>query len=176
MTVTAPTTASPGQLTIEEATAADYERIGDITVDAYVAAGHFEDPNHEYLHFVRQVAARHEHCTILVAKREGRVIASMSLMRHGTKYADIARPGELEIRMLSVDPATQRSGAGRAMVAAAMEHARSLDGVHTVSLTTGGHWEGARALYEKLGFTHRAERDWFVPDTEIRLVVYTHAL
>ena len=174
--MTAPALSTPAQLTIEHATAADYARIGDITVDAYVAAGHFDDPNHEYLQFVRQVAARHEHCTILVARREGEVIASMSLMQYGNEYADIAQPGEMEIRMLSVDPAVQRSGAGAAMVAAALEHARSLDKVHTVSLTTGGHWVAARGLYEKLGFTHREERDWFVPDTDIRLVVYTYGL
>lgn len=164
------------ELEITEATAEDYQRIGDITVDAYLDAGHFDDPNHEYLQFVRQVAKRHEHCTILVAKRDGHVIASMSLTQHGNEYADIALPGELEIRMLSVDPTVQRSGAGKAMVAAALAHARSLDRVHTVSLTTGGHWVAARGLYEKLGFTHREERDWFVPDTDIRLVVYTYGL
>lgn len=167
---------APDQLTIEPATEADYQRIGDITVDAYIAAGHFDDPNHEYMHFVRQVADRDRHCRILVAKRHGEVIASMSLMQHGNEYADIALSGELEIRMLSVDPAVQRTGAGRAMVAAAIEHARGLEGVHTVSLTTGGHWAAARALYEKLGFEHREERDWFVPNTDIRLVVYTFAL
>lgn len=176
MTALAPNFASPSQLTIVEATAEDYARIGDITVAAYVAAGHFTDPNHEYLQFVRQVAARHEHSRILVAKRDGQVIASMSLMGYGTEYADVAQRGELEIRMLSVDPATQRSGAGRAMVQAALDYARSLQGVHAVSLTTGGHWVAARALYENMGFTHHSERDWFVPDTDIRLVVYSYRL
>lgn len=176
MTAPAPVSVSPSQLTIAEATAADYQRIGDITVDAYLDAGHFDDPNHEYLQFVRQVGARHEQSRILVAKRGSQVIASMSLMEYGSDYADVARPGELEIRMLSVDPTIQRSGAGRAMVNAALDYARSLERVHTVSLTTGGHWVAARALYENMGFTHRSERDWFVPDTDIRLVVYTFSL
>lgn len=176
MTAPALHEATRGGLTIADATAADYQRIGDITVDAYVAAGHFDDPDHAYMQFVRQVAARHEHCRILVARRDGRVIASMSLMRHGNEYADIALPGELEIRMLAVDPSVQRSGAGRAMVQAALAYARTLQGVHTVSLTTGGTWQAARALYENLGFSHCPERDWFVPNTDIRLVVYTYAL
>lgn len=176
MTALAPDSVTPADLSIVDASASDYTRIGDITVDAYLAAGHFDDPNHEYLQFVRQVGARHEHSRILVAKRGSQIIASMSLMEYGSAYADVARPGELEIRMLSVDPAIQRTGAGRAMVKAAVAHARSLPGVHTVSLTTGGHWVAARALYEHMGFTHQSERDWFVPDTDIRLVVYTYAL
>ena len=39
--------------------------------------------------------------------------------------------------MLAVDPAVQRSGAGRALVRAIVDRARALDGVHAVSLTTG---------------------------------------
>ncbi|WP_404289753.1 GNAT family N-acetyltransferase [Glutamicibacter arilaitensis] len=162
-----------GQLRIEPATAADYERIGDLTVDAYLQAGHFEDPQHEYLNFVRQVAQRDAQCDIFVARKDGHTIASMTLTQAGNEYADIALEGELEIRMLSVDPAVQRSGAGRAMVLAAIEYARQLPEIHTVSLTTGGHWSAARKLYESLGFIHRPERDWVVPDTDIRLVVYT---
>lgn len=165
-----------GPLRIEAATAADYERIGQLTVDAYLQAGHFEDPQHEYLNFVRQVARRDEQCDIMVARKDGRLIASMTLIQAGNEYADIALDGELEIRMLSVDPSVQRSGAGRAMVLAAIDFAHQLPEVHTVSLTTGGQWLAARRLYESLGFSHRAERDWVVPDTDIRLVVYTLSL
>lgn len=160
-------------LVIEPAAPADYERVGDITVDAYLAAGHFDDPRHEYMQFVRKVADRAAKAEVYVARREGAVIASMTLVPFASDYADVAREGELEIRMLSVDPAVQRSGAGKAMVLAAIERARQLQDVHTVSLTTGGHWTAARALYESLGFVHRPQRDWYVPDTEILLVVYT---
>ncbi|MGP9605769.1 GNAT family N-acetyltransferase [Glutamicibacter sp. 287] len=168
--------AAKGQLLIELASAADYERIGDLTVEAYLQAGHFDDPQHEYLHFVRQVAQRGAHCDIFVARKDGQIIASMTLIQAGNEYADVALEGELEIRMLSVDPTVQRAGAGRAMVLAAIELARQLPEVHAVSLTTGGHWSAARRLYESLGFTHRPERDWVVPDTDIRLVVYALVL
>ncbi|WP_461634776.1 GNAT family N-acetyltransferase [Glutamicibacter soli] len=160
-------------LVIEPAAPADFERVGNLTVDAYLAAGHFDDPQHEYMQFVRRVADRAAKAEVYVARREGAVIASMTLVPFGSEYADIARAGELEIRMLSVDPAAQRSGAGKAMVLAAIERARQLPEVHAVSLTTGGNWTAARALYESLGFAHCAQRDWYVPNTEILLVVYT---
>ncbi|WP_313813342.1 GNAT family N-acetyltransferase [Glutamicibacter sp.] len=162
-----------GALKIELATEADYQRVGDITVDAYLHAGHFDDPEHEYLRFVRKVAQRAAAAEVYVARNEEATIASMTLLTYGNVYADIALDGELEIRMLSVDPSVQRSGAGRAMVLAAIERARLEPGVHTVSLTTGQDWKAARALYESLGFVRAEERDWYVPDTDILLIVYT---
>jgi GNAT superfamily N-acetyltransferase len=168
--------APAGTLLIRSATEADYAHIARITVDSYLHAGHFADPDHEYLQFVQQVAARHAVSEILVAERDGVVIGSVTLVRQGTEYADIARDGELEFRMLVVDPAVQRSGAGRALLNAVIARAREIQDVHTVSLTTGGHWAVARALYEADGFVHASARDWYVPNTEIVLVVYTLAL
>ena len=78
--------------------------------------------------------------------------------------------------MLVVDPAVQRSGAGLAMVSAILEHARSLPGIRAVALTTGMTWESAHGLYRKTGFVRVPERDWLVPDTEIRLLVYRQEL
>ena len=100
----------------------------------------------------------------------------MTLIRAGSDYADIARADELEIRMLSVDPAAQRGGIGRAMVLAAIERARLIPGINAVSLTTGSTWASARGLYETLGFAHHPERDWVVPNTDIKLVVYAYRL
>jgi GNAT superfamily N-acetyltransferase len=174
--MTTATLAPSSTLLIRPATESDYPHIARITVDSYLHAGHFENPDHEYLQFVQQVAARHAAAEILVAERDGVVIGSVTLVREGTEYADIARSGELEFRMLVVDPVVQRSGAGRALLNAVIDRARDIEGVHTVSLTTGGHWAAARALYETDGFVHAPERDWFVPDTEIVLVVYTFEL
>ena len=174
--MTTATLAPASTLLIRPATEADYPHIARITVDSYLHAGHFDDPDHEYLQFVQQVAKRHAAAEILVAERDGVVIGSVTLVRPGSEYADIALEGELEFRMLVVDPAVQRSGAGRALLGAVIARARELEDVHTVSLTTGGHWVAARALYEADGFIHASARDWYVPNTEIVLVVYTLAL
>ncbi|MDR4533545.1 GNAT family N-acetyltransferase [Glutamicibacter sp. PS] len=167
------TGATAPDLCIELAKPDDYAAVGDLVARSYLAAGYFDDPQHAYLDVVRQVADRAAHCEVFVARQQGHVVGTMTLIRYGSRYADIARPGELEIRMLAVDPQIQRAGVGRLMVQAAVERARALHDVDTVSLTTGADWLGARALYERLGFTHRQERDWTVPGTQVHLVVYT---
>lgn len=166
----------PGTLIIRNAEPADYPHIARITVESYLAAGHFDEPKHEYMQFMQLVAARHAQTEILVAERDGVVIGSVTLVRPGSDYADIALDGELEFRMLVVDPKVQRSGAGRALVRAIIARAREIADVHTISLTTGGTWAAARALYEREGFVHTTERDWYAPDTKILLVVYTMKL
>ena len=100
----------------------------------------------------------------------------MTLAVAGEPYADIARSDELEFRMLVVDPSVQRSGAGKAMVKAIIDHARSLPGIHAVALTTGVSWESAHGLYRKTGFVRAPERDWLVPGTDIQLLVYRQEL
>lgn len=162
-----------GAILIELATPQDYQRVGELTTSSYFAAGHFDSPDHEYLKFVQKVAERAEQTEIYVARRDAQILGSMTLIQVGSDYADIARPGELEIRMLSVDPSAQRSGVGRAMVQASIDRARSLPNISAVSLTTGQSWNTARALYESMGFVHDSQRDWTVPGTDIKLVVYS---
>ncbi|RKO24843.1 N-acetyltransferase [Pseudarthrobacter phenanthrenivorans] len=160
------------QITVRPAVATDYDAVARITRDSYLAAGYFEDANHPYMRKVQDVAVRAGHATVWVAERDGMVIGSVTLARAGEPYADIALNDELEFRMLVVDPAVQRSGAGKAMMAAILEHARALDGVNAVSLTTGSTWQSARGLYDNTGFRRVPERDWLVPGTDIKLLVY----
>jgi GNAT superfamily N-acetyltransferase len=121
---------------------------------------------------IQEVAARAAKATIWVAVRGGQVVGSVTLALAGEPYADIALDDELEFRMLVVDPAVQRSGAGKAMGEAIIEHARSLDGIKGVALTTGRTWESAHGLYRKTGFRRVPERDWLIPGTDIKLLVY----
>lgn len=163
-------------LTIRPAHDGDYDTIGRITVEAYLHAGYFETAEHPYLLQIRDAAHRAEQAPIWVAERDNQIIASVTLARAGDRYAEVALEDELEFRMLVVDPEMQRSGAGRAMVQAILGHARGLEGVNAVSLTTGKTWESAHALYRKLNFTRVPERDWNVPGTSIELVVYRYAV
>lgn len=121
---------------------------------------------------IQDVAARAAKATIWVAERDRQVVGSVTLALSGEPYADIALEDELEFRMLVVDPAVQRSGAGQAMVEAIIEHARTLDGINGVALTTGRTWESAHGLYRKTGFRRVPERDWLIPGTDIKLLVY----
>lgn len=160
------------QLTIRPAVEADFADVARITGDSYLAAGYFDDADHPYMVKVMDVAARAEQATIWVAEREGTIIGSVTLALAGEPYADIALPDELEFRMLVVDPAVQRSGAGKAMVNAIISYARTLPGIRAVALTTGKDWESAHGLYRRTGFQRVPERDWFVPGTDTKLLVY----
>jgi GNAT superfamily N-acetyltransferase len=157
---------------VRPAVETDFDDVARITRDSYLAAGYFDDADHPYMRKVQDVAERAGNATVWVAERAGQVVGSVTLALAGEPYADIALSDELEFRMLVVDPAVQRSGAGKAMMAAIVEHARALDGVQAVSLTTGSTWESARGLYNKTGFARVPDRDWSVPGTDIKLLVY----
>ncbi len=139
---------------------------------SYLAAGHFDSGDHPYMQQIQDVASRAAKATIWVAERDGQVVGSVTLALAGEPFADIALDDELEFRMLVVDPAVQRSGAGKAMVEAIIEYAQALDGINGVSLTTGRTWESAHGLYRKTGFERVPERDWLIPGTDIKLLVY----
>ena len=164
------------QLTIRPAVEADFTAIARITGDSYLSAGYFDVAAHTYMVKIMDVAERARHATIWVAERQGTVIGSVTLALAGEPYADIALQDELEFRMLVVDPAVQRSGAGKAMVEAIVAHARTLPGITGVALTTGSEWESAHGLYRRTGFHRVPERDWFVPGTDTKLLVYRRDL
>jgi len=164
------------QLTIRPAVEADFPAVARITGESYLSAGYFDDAAHPYMVKIMDVAERAEQATIWVAERDGVVVGSVTLALAGEPYADIALQDELEFRMLVVDPAVQRSGAGKAMVDAILSHAKTLPGIRAVALTTGQTWESAHGLYRKTGFQRVPERDWLVPGTDIKLLVYRRDL
>lgn len=164
------------QITIRPAVEADFPAIARITGASYLSAGYFDDAAHPYMVNIMDVAERAEQATIWVAERDGAVVGSVTLALAGEPYADIALQDELEFRMLVVDPAVQRSGAGKAMVEAIIGHARTLPGIRAVALTTGQTWESAHGLYRKTGFQRVPARDWLVPGTDIKLLVYRRDL
>lgn len=158
-------------ITVRQATEADFDDIRRITRDAYLSAGYLEadDP---YVKELENVEDRAANALVWVAELDGRVAASTAITFAGQPYTDIAVEGELEFRMLAVDPALQRGGVGRALVSAVVEYARSLDGVHAVSLTSMTPMTRAHALYRSMGFERVPERDWIVPNTDILLWVF----
>ena len=141
-------------------------------MSSYLGAGYYGSPDHPYLLKLRDVAERARHAEVFVAERDGEVIGSVTSAKAGGGFSDIGLPDELEMRTLVVDPEVQRFGAGRALVQAVVDQARSTEGINAVSLTTGATWESANALYANTGFERKPERDWFVPGTDIKLFVY----
>ncbi|TPV48661.1 GNAT family N-acetyltransferase [Pseudarthrobacter phenanthrenivorans] len=151
---------------------ADFPEVGRITRDAYLRAGHFA-ADHPYMGVLEDVEHRAEHAQVWVAETAGKVVAAVTLTFAGQPYSEIARDGELEFRMLAVDPAHQSGGAGRAVVKEIVEHARQLPGIEAISITSATFMERAHALYRSLGFHRAPERDWYVPGEDVLLWVFT---
>ena len=68
------------------------------------------------------------------------------------------------LRGLCVTPAHRRHGIGRAVVEAALQWARSIEGVDQVQLAVTGSVRSAAALYERLGFV-----TWGVEPNALRI-------
>ncbi|MCU1633084.1 MAG: GCN5-related N-acetyltransferase [Micrococcaceae bacterium] len=163
-------------ITIRPIRTQDFEDVRRITRGAYLEAGYFTDEAHPYVAVLSDIEHRAQHAEVWVAERDGIVVGSVALTFAGQRYTDIAVEGELEFRMLAVDPAVQRGGVGRAMVERIIDHARTLPGIEAVSLTSGSDMVRAHRLYESMGFVRVPERDWEVPNEDILLWVFRLSL
>ncbi|WP_326964644.1 GNAT family N-acetyltransferase [Arthrobacter sp. PL16] len=163
-------------ITIRPIRTQDFEDVRRITRGAYLEAGYFTDEAHPYVAVLSDIEHRAQHAEVWVAERDGVVVGSVALTFAGQRYTDIAVEGELEFRMLAVDPAVQRGGVGRAMVERIIDHARTLPGIEAVSLTSGSDMVRAHRLYESMGFVRVPERDWEVPNEDILLWVFRLSL
>ncbi|WP_457966099.1 GNAT family N-acetyltransferase [Arthrobacter sp. D1-29] len=156
---------------LRRAAPSDFPEVRRITRDAYLRAGHFA-ADHPYMSVLEDVEHRAEHAQVWVAEAAGRVVAAVTLAFAGQPYSEIAAEGELEFRMLAVDPACQGGGVGRAVVGKVVEHARQLPGIGAISITSATFMERAHGLYESLGFRRVPERDWYVPGEDVLLWVF----
>lgn len=150
---------------------ADFPEVRRTTRNAYLRAGHFA-ADHPYMGVLEDVEHRAEHAQVWVAESAGKVVAAVTLTFAGQPYSEIAQNGELEFRMLAVDPAVQGGGVGRAVVRQVIEHARSLPGINAISITSATFMERAHGLYESLGFRRVSARDWYVPGEDVLLWVF----
>ncbi|WP_067569728.1 GNAT family N-acetyltransferase [Nocardia acidivorans] len=143
---------------IRDVEASEYTAVGALTVEVYVGEGHV-NPESPYVAELADTATRAASAEILVAVHEGGVVGSVTVARPGTPFADIARDGELEFRMLVVGKQGRGLGVGTALVRKVIEIARA-EGWRAVVLTTMPTMQDARRLYDRLGFVHVPERDW----------------
>ncbi len=161
----------PVTVTLRRAVPADFLEVRRITRDAYLRAGHFP-ADHPYMSVLEDVEHRAQHAQVWVAENAGRVVAAVTLTFTGQPYSEIAQDGELEFRMLAVDPECQGGGVGRAVVREIVEHARQLHGIEAISITSATFMERAHGLYESFGFRRAPERDWYVPGEDVLLWVF----
>lgn len=157
-------------LEIRPARDGELKTVGELTLAAYAAErGLVEGLG--YAAELLDAARRAELAELLVAvDGEGTLVGTVTIARPGTEFAELARVGELEFRMLGVLPSATGRGIGEALTRAVVDRARELDAVRVVlcSLSTMNR---AHRLYERLGFVRLPERDW-EPHPGIDLIAY----
>ncbi len=94
--------------------------------------------------------------TVLVATQDGAHVGHAQLVETG-------EPGTIELASIAVIAAARDAGAGRALVEAAVEHARRA-GARTLVVATATADVGNLRFYQRMGFRFaRVERDAFTP-------------
>ncbi len=146
---------------IRRATLSDAAAVRTIIEQVYVGGGWADpDTSPEYVHSLLAAEERIVGATVLLAVIDGEPVGTVTATE-GAPYANIAVPGELEVRMLGVLPEVRRHGVARALMAACEDLARQR-GRHRVVLSTEPEMTAAQALYEGLGYARTPDRDWSI--------------
>jgi GNAT superfamily N-acetyltransferase len=138
------------ELLVREATASDAERCARIVYDAFaaIASRHnlpVEPDSPEFTRFKVCEMLSSDGFAGLVAERDGEVL--------GSTFVD-ERSAIAGIGPVTVDPAVQDDGVGRALMEAALERERAR-GVPGIRLVQTAYHYRSLALYAKLGFVVR---------------------
>lgn len=151
---------------IRKATGADAVAVNAIIEEVYVGGG-WADPvtSPQYVQSLLDAAARIERATVLLAELDGRAVGTVTAT-DGPPLANIARPGELEVRMLGVLPVARRRGVAQALMQQCEQLARRA-GKTSLVLSTESAMLAAQALYVRLGFARTPGRDWTINGTRL---------
>ncbi|WP_324787579.1 GNAT family N-acetyltransferase [Streptomyces sp. H51] len=148
-------------IVIRQATPGEYEALGEITAQAYLRDGLLDfGESDTYLAELKDVGKRAAAAEVLVAVRQDRLLGGVTFVPSGGPMADIAGPGEAEIRMLAVAHDARGRGVGEALVRFCLDRARAVQGCARVVLSTQRSMHTAHRIYERLGFARAPERDW----------------
>jgi predicted N-acetyltransferase YhbS len=159
-TATAP---DSGALVVRAGTSKDVERSGQIFYDAFesIAARHnlpVEPSSPQFTSFLAEHMLASEGVEMLVASREGEVIGSAFV----DERAVVAGVGPV-----TVDPAAQDEGVGRALMEAVLRRERERGAAGVRLVQTAYHYRSL-ALYASLGFAVREPLSVFQGDVPTR--------
>jgi len=137
---------------------AEYDRVARLTVEAYTAD--YDDLPDDYLAelaAVEQRAVAHQ-VWVAVDDETGEILGTMATGTPGRAISALALEGELDYRLLAVDPAARGRGVGKALTEFTYGLARER-GLHRVVMNSGENMVGAHRLYFGLGFERVPERE-----------------
>ncbi len=157
------------------ARAEEFERVGQLTADAYAADGLASGA---YVDELRDASARAEAGFLLVARdrSSGNLLGTASLFtwRAAARWSQGAQTGDAVLRMLAVAPDARRRGVGRLLVRESLRRSADL-GCRRLVLVSSTAMAAAHALYEQLGFIRDPARDRS-PQTGVELLAYQRAV
>ncbi|MFJ9564190.1 GNAT family N-acetyltransferase [Streptomyces fuscichromogenes] len=162
-------------IVIREAEPTEYDPLGDMTARAYLQDGLLDfGESDSYLTELKDVAKRAAAATVLVAVHGTALLGGVTFVPGPGPMADLAAPGEAEIRMLAVGRAARGQGTGEALVRACIDRARAARGCTAVVLSSQRSMRTAHRIYERLGFVRTPDRDWSpLPElADITLLTY----
>lgn len=135
----------------------EHAAAGDVCVAAYepFLTG-AEDDYRERLH---DVGRRDAEAEVWVAVDGDRLLGLVTYCPPGSRWREIGRDDEGEFRMLAVDPAAQRAGAGTALARHCEQLARE-GGATGMALSSLATMTAAHRVYARLGYAREPRRDW----------------
>jgi ribosomal protein S18 acetylase RimI-like enzyme len=148
----------------------ELDDVGRLTVRAYAR---FVPATSPYRKRLADAADRAANASLLVAvgAEAGDLLGTATLVVGDGPYAELAGPGEAELRMLGVDPDARRRGTGAALVQAALDRAAA-GGAHRMLLSTMPEMLDAQRLYRRFGFRRAPELD-HRPAPGVELLAFT---
>ncbi len=155
---------------VRTALAGELDAVGRVTVRAYAP---YVSPTSPYNRRLADAADRAANASLLVAVGAARpeLLGTATLVVGDGPYAELAGPGEAELRMLAVDPAARRRGVGAALVEAVLDRARA-GGARRMLLSTMPAMQDAQRLYRRFGFTRTPDLD-HRPAPGVHLLAFT---
>ena len=159
-------------MVIRRAVPDEYAAVGALTEEAYEEF--LDDPDDYYRGALRDAARRDREAELWVAADDGGLVGTVTYCPIGSPWRELGSDDEGEFRLLAVAPSARGRGIGEAMVRHCEDRARAYGAVRMV-LSTLDEMTSAHRIYERLGYRHVAERDWF-PQPDIPLWCFVKEL
>ncbi|QTE28638.1 GNAT family N-acetyltransferase [Pengzhenrongella sicca] len=142
---------------IRLARADEIDRVAALSVTAYTSE--YVLPA-DYVASIADVGPRAREHEVWVAqdRATGELLGTVTTPRPGANLSPLGRPGELDFRLLAVDPAARGRGIGELLTRHVIAVAR-WRGLDRVVLNSGPDMLPAHRLYERLGFARLPARE-----------------
>ncbi len=155
---------------IRQADLAEADQVGILAEQVYRQGGWADE---RYSPILLDASSRIEEAEVLVAVADGAIVGTVTVARPGSRFANMARPGEAEIRILAVEAAARGRGIADRLMTACESLARG-EGFAAVILCTEPDMCAARRLYQRRGYVRQPDRDRSI--RQVMLLAYRLSL